>query len=170
MIVLTTDPKLFNILINIVVKQPDGQYRISIKDLCKTLSLDISRVNEFLELHYASLRKYPPTPHYELPPIGKQNDCLYIISDKEYCYTDEDKYCVTPYSTIALLYAFIDMIEFGIINTKYDVQFFDIVTKTITDSFIYASEYEKINSPQEKESFWKRLFDIIIPKDPNNPV
>lgn len=159
--VMTANPKLFEIIMDIVVKDQNGRYSISMRDLCRIISVNVSQVNNFLRLHYGSQRQYPPTPHPELPLIDKQNKCFYIISNKEYKYTDQDIFCVTPDSTEALKFAFLDLEKFNQIETKYDIEFLHKVATTVSDCFMNAPRFENEVNGKQKQSFWQRLINIF---------
>ena len=137
-------PRLFILTMNIVVKDPDGNYQIFLKDLCKILSLDIKAINKYFKQHYSSLR-HDSIPHLELTLIAPDMvDCRYISDNKKYTYCDDDIFCITPSSIEALPYLLLDISNHPAINNGLNPKLAMDIYNMVKNCLIHASEYEKM--------------------------
>ena len=137
----TVDPELFQAIMSLVVKDADGNYLISLKDICRCLNLNVSAVNEFVTHSYEGLRRYG-IPHLELSLMDKNMVAHYITSGERYELSEYDVFCVTPFSMAALPYVLLDLIKYQNIETKYDVRFACVFSLTVTDCFEYTHMFD----------------------------
>lgn len=144
-VVETVDLSLFKAVMSFVVKDSGGNYLISLKDLCKLLSIDVKAVNDMLNLSYAGMWRYE-IPHLELAVIDRSNESYYISSGGKYDYSEDDVFCVTAESVYALPYALLDFIRNRNTPTSFNEKFACILSLTVGDCFKYAPEFE--NSEQ----------------------
>ena len=120
-------------------------YFISLKDICRSLSLDVRTVNEFVSLSYEGLRRYA-IPHLELSIMDRNKEGRYITNGVRYECSNEDVFCVSPLSVAALPYALLDLMRDPNIDTKYNERFACIFSITVADCFAYAPQFDMTNN------------------------
>lgn len=137
----TVDPKIFQAIMSIVVKDSNGQYGIFFKDLCEILSLDIDAINKYLQENYSYLNSQEVI-HLELPLVNKELDYHYVQGGGKYTITDADVFYISPTNMEALPHVFLDLMRLSFIKTNYNETFAVVVNITVEDCFINAHKFE----------------------------
>lgn len=137
----TYDSGIFQALMTIVVKNQNGLYAVTLKDLCEILQVDINAVNRYLELNYSSLRDNK-VPHLELPQMNTIDQWRYIQGGAKYDVSEEDKYFMPKGNADALPYLLLDIMRDRSIKTSYEEKFAVVLSMTLKDCLVYAQKFE----------------------------
>lgn len=138
----TYDPKMFQAIMTIVIKNEHGEYAVLLKDLCESINVDVKAVNKMLELNYIALRS-DNIPHFELSLIDHGSDWKYIQNGEQRKLTEDDKYIITLENADALPFALLDIQRDSSINTDFEERFAVILGATVKDCLMNASKFEK---------------------------